>query len=198
MPLNARLYDISVLDNVKLSPAYAALDVQLSGSSNSPLTTHHEVPKSHIAQLERSNDFNVKKNSVIRQKPEELSKKLGKSAKDHVNGKKKVLTVKPRAAQQGHVNVHRVNKTAVIRKKAKKLVKDSRKLASNDNINGERKVHVGKIRTNKQDRINVRPPKKATVTSEKPKKLTKKKRSRKLKKRGRNSKRRISLIKVFF
>ena len=184
LPLNARRYDISVLDKIKPSPWNAVLDVQLQGSTKSSLIMQQgarpTVPKSHIAQLDRSNE-------------KELVKKLEKSKEVHVNGKKKVLMVKLRAAQQGHVNVRPVKESAVIRKKAKKLVKNSGKLASKDNINDERKVRVRK--TNKQDRVNVRPPKKTTGTNDKPKNPTKKRKMRRLKKRGRNPKR-TSLIRV--
>ena len=199
MPLNARRYDISVLNNAKSSPRNAALDMQQTGSvTKSPLTVRQgprpTVPVPLTAQLDRSSNFTVKKNPVIRQTTAKRAKNLENAAtEDHVNGKKKVLMVKPRPAQQGHINVRPVKESAVIPKKAKKLVKNSGKLASRDNINDERKVFVRK--TNKQDRVNVRPPKKTTGTNDKPKNPTKKRKMRKLKKRGRNPKR-TSLIRV--
>ena len=125
------------------------------------------VSRLGIAHIDRDNVYPAVKTDVTRMKAKNLVKKLEKSAKeDHVNGKKKVLMVKPRAAQQGHVNVRPVKESAVIRKKPKKLAKKFRKsTASNE-------VAMGKLR------------------------VAKPRKNRKLKKRRRNSKGKVSLIKV--
>ena len=125
------------------------------------------VSRLGIAHVDRDNLYPAVKTDVTRRKAKKLVKNLEKSAKeDHVNGKKKVLMVKPRAAQQGHVNVRPVKESAVIQKKAKKPAKKLRKsTASNEDANS--KLRVAKPRKN-----------------------------RKLKKRRRNSKGNVSLIKV--
>ena len=190
--MNGKILSLSAQNAVLVAPLPRPIQLALA----TRVGARPVVSRLGIAHVVRVNVYPAVKTNATRIKAKKLVKKLEKSAKeDHVNGKKKVLMVKPRAAQQGHINVRPVKESAVIQKKAKKPAKKFRKsTASNEDAMS--KLRVVKPRTNHQDRVNTRPPMDANFPGEKVKKLTKTQKLRKLRKRRRNSKGKVTLIKV--